>query len=69
MIKRSSASASGAGELVCQECGVTSKDGAGWRAEVAPDLLEGVDDDEVAVYCRQCWPREFSPDAPASGDA
>jgi hypothetical protein len=28
---------------------------AGWKAEVAPDLLERVDDDEVAVYCPECW--------------
>jgi hypothetical protein len=33
--------------------------GAGWKAEVAPDLLEGVDDDEVAVYCAVCWAAEF----------
>ena len=52
-------SASGAGELVCQECGARSVDGAGWRAEVAPDLLERVDDDEVAVYCASCWAAEF----------
>jgi len=52
-------SASGAGELVCQECGAVSVDGAGWKAEVAPDLLERVDDDEVVVYCRTCWTREF----------
>ena len=32
-------------------------------------LLERVDEDEVAVYCKTCWPREFSPEAPASGDA
>jgi len=49
----------GAGELVCVECGATSEDGVGWKAEVAPDLLERVDDDEVVVYCRTCWTREF----------
>lgn len=47
-----------AGELVCAECGARSVDGVGWKAEVAPDLLESVDDDEVAVYCETCWTRE-----------
>jgi hypothetical protein len=28
-------------------------------AEVAPDLLDRVDDDEVAVYCPRCWASEF----------
>ena len=54
--------ASGAGELVCAECGARSINGAGWKAEVAPDLLEGVDEDEVAVYCTSCWNREFGSD-------
>ena len=51
--------AAGAGELRCEECGTRSVDGAGRKAEVAPDLLERVDDDEVAVYCATCWTREF----------
>ena len=46
---------SGAGELVCVDCGAVSVGRAGWKAEVAPDLLERVDDDEVAVYCPECW--------------
>jgi hypothetical protein len=51
--------AAGARELRCEECGARSGDGAGWRAEVAPDLLERRDDDEVAVYCPRCWASEF----------
>jgi len=50
--------ASGAGELVCAECGARSEDGAGWRAELAPDD-EGVDALEVPVYCPGCWESEF----------
>jgi hypothetical protein len=50
--------ASGAGGLVCAECGATSKDGSGWRAELAPDD-EGVDQLEVPVYCGRCWTHEF----------
>ncbi len=46
--------------LVCIECGETSHDGAGWKAELAPDLLDEVEPDEVAVYCPECWSREFS---------
>jgi hypothetical protein len=38
-----------------------SVDGAGWKAEVAPDLLDRVDDDEVAVYCPRCHSLEFGP--------
>jgi hypothetical protein len=49
----------GVGELVCVECGARSVDGVGWKAEVAPDLLEGVDADEVAVYCATCYAAEF----------
>ena len=45
--------------LTCVECGATSEDAIGWKAEVAPDLLDGVDDDEVAVYCSACWAAEF----------
>ena len=43
--------------LVCVECGATSDDGTGWRAELAPD--DGVDETEVPVYCPACWDREF----------
>lgn len=50
---------SGAGELVCVECGATSEDGRGWKAEPAPDLLEGVHEPETAIYCGGCWDREF----------
>ena len=55
------APAKSAGELVCVECGARSVDGVGWKAEVAPDLLERVDDDEVVAYCPECWTREFGP--------
>ena len=57
--RRRGAIGSGAGELVCLECGAVSVDGAGWKAEVAPDLLERVDEDEVVAYCPECWEREF----------
>lgn len=42
------------GALVCLECGATSADGAGWRAELAPDDA-GIDEREVPVYCPACW--------------
>ena len=45
--------------LMCVECGATSEDGVGWNVEVAPDLLEGADKDEVAVYCSRCHAAEF----------
>ena len=62
--------ASGAGELHYAECGARIVDGAGRKAEGAPDLLERLDKDEVAVYCPTCWAaREFAPDGPASRDA
>ena len=48
----------GPGELVCVECGATSTDGRGWRAELAPDDA-GNDEPEVPVYCPACWEREF----------
>jgi hypothetical protein len=44
--------------LVCAECGATSEDGTGWRADLARDD-EGDDDLEVPVYCPECWEREF----------
>ena len=59
--RRSGAGGVRAGELVCVECGARSVDGVGWKAEVAPDLLERVDDDEVVAYCPECWTREFGP--------
>jgi hypothetical protein len=37
--------ASGAGGLVCVECGARSVDGADRKAEVAPDLLARIDDE------------------------
>ena len=46
--------------LVCIECGVTSEDGEGWKAKLAVDLLEEEEPDEVAVFCPECWSREFS---------
>jgi hypothetical protein len=46
-------------ELICVECGATTEDGRGWKAEVAPDLLERRDADEIAVYCPECWQAEF----------
>ena len=45
-------------ELVCVECGATSEDGRGWRAEIAPDD-EGHDAAEVPVYGPECWRQEF----------
>ena len=51
--------AASAGELVCLECGARSVEGNGWKAEVAPDLLGGVDADEVAIYCETCHAAEF----------
>ena len=47
--------------LICTECGAQSDDGRGWKAELAPDLLEHEDEDEVAAYCPECWAREFGP--------
>ena len=48
--------------LVCVECGETSDDGEGRRAELAVTLLDEEWDgpDEVAVFCPECWSREFS---------
>jgi hypothetical protein len=53
--------------LVCIECGKTSEDGEGWKAELAVMLLdkydgverEDVEPEEVTVYCPTCWSREF----------
>jgi hypothetical protein len=50
--------------LVCTECGRTSEDGEGWRAELAvkwrdEDELDEEGLDEVAVFCPRCWSREF----------
>jgi hypothetical protein len=46
--------------LICIECGETSEDGEGWKGELAVDLLEEQEPDEVAVFCPSCWSREFS---------
>ncbi len=46
--------------LVCTDRGETSEDGEGWKAELGVDLLEEVEPDEVAVFCPECWSREFS---------
>jgi hypothetical protein len=60
--------------LICIECGETSDDGGGWKAELAVMLLDGHEFDvqrgphEVTVYCPRCWSREFS-DACESSDA
>jgi len=53
------------GRAVCDECGAQTKDGAG-RAELAPDLLDCADEDEVAVYRPSCWTQEFGRSSPAS---
>lgn len=45
-------------ELACTACGTTTEDGTGWRAEIAPDDA-GADVPEIAVYCPECWEREF----------
>ena len=44
--------------LICIECGEASKDGEGWKADV--DLIDEVEPDEIAVFCPDCWSREFS---------
>ena len=46
--------------LICIECGEMSKDGEGWKGELAVDLLDEEEPDEVAVYYPECWSREFS---------
>jgi hypothetical protein len=51
--------------LVCDECGETSEDGEGWKAELAVKLLDedefdGEGPDEVVFFCPRCWSREFS---------
>ena len=51
--------------LVCIECGETSDNGEGWKAELAVKWLDGYEVDgegpvEVAVFCPRCWSREFS---------
>jgi hypothetical protein len=45
-------------KLVCVECGTSSEDGSGWRAEPVTDDEE-LDPDELAIYCPNCWEREF----------
>ena len=51
--------------LICIECGKTTEDGEGWKAELAVKLLDEYEVDEeasheVAVFCPKCWSREFS---------
>jgi len=45
--------------LICIECGEKSENGEGWKGELAVDLLDEEEPDEVAVYCPECWSREF----------
>ena len=44
--------------LTCIECDKTSEDGVGWRAEIGVDI-DNEEPDEVAVFCSECWEREF----------
>ncbi len=44
--------------LNCVECGATTEEGRGWRAEYVRDDEEQ-DLDEVVVYCRECWDYEY----------
>ena len=43
--------------LMWVECCVMSGDG--WKAELAVDVLDEAEPDEVAVDCPECWHREF----------
>ena len=45
--------------LVCSECGEMSEDGEGWKAELAVALQKDEGRHEVAVFCPECWSREF----------
>jgi hypothetical protein len=45
--------------LVCDECDRTSEIGEVWKAELAVDLREDKAPHEVAVFCPECWSREF----------
>ncbi len=45
--------------LICIECGDTSEDGEGWKAELAVVFEDEEEPGEVAVYCPQCSEREF----------
>jgi hypothetical protein len=44
--------------LRCEECSRLSHDGVGWRAGIAFDPDDG-EPAHVAVYCPDCWDREF----------
>ena len=46
--------------LICIECGDYEQNGEGWKGELAVDLLDEEEPDEVAVYCPDCWEREFN---------
>ena len=45
--------------LICIECGETSENGESWKGELAVDLLDEEEPDEVAVYGPTCWSHEF----------
>jgi hypothetical protein len=46
-------------ELRCAECGREAPpDALGWRADIADDLRDD-DPPYVAVFCPECWEREF----------
>jgi hypothetical protein len=52
--------------LICNECGETSEDGEGWKAELAVKPLNEHEFDEqgpreVTVFCPRCWSSEFGP--------
>jgi hypothetical protein len=50
-----------AGRLICGECGRESEEHArGWHGLVLSDDDElPLQDDEVALFCAECWEREF----------
>ena len=50
--------------LVCEECGMTSLDGRGWRALIVEELADEEADVRthgalIAIYCPACAEREF----------
>jgi hypothetical protein len=51
--------------LICIECGETTEDGEGWKAELGVKLLNENEFDEqgpseVTIFCPSCWSSEFS---------